>query len=185
MAERNSQSDASADAVNEPWSVFFARESPKLTRFVTGVLRDADAARDVAQIAFARLLERQDEVDPAARRAWLYRVALREALNQRRKAERGKRARERLFWLRATDGEGASVGDRAEREEERERVRQALEELPEAQRKVVEMRIYEGQTFAQIAEALNIPLGTALTRMRAALGRLRKTLGDDGETKTD
>jgi RNA polymerase sigma-70 factor (ECF subfamily) len=57
-------------------------------------------------------------------------------------------------------------------------VREAIERLTEDQRQVVRMRIYEEKTFAEIAEELGIPLGTALTRMRAALGRLRTELVD-------
>jgi RNA polymerase sigma-70 factor (ECF subfamily) len=41
------------------------------------------------------------------------------------------------------------------------------------------MRIYENKSFAQIAGELRIPLGTALTRMRAALGKLRLQLADE------
>jgi RNA polymerase sigma-70 factor (ECF subfamily) len=65
-------------------------------------------------------------------------------------------------------------------------VRAALEELPPEQRRVVRMRIYENQTFAEIARELNIPLGTALGRMRAALVKLRARLGckDAGEDQT-
>ena len=57
-----------------------------------------------------------------------------------------------------------------------ERMQQALEQLPVDQRRVVRMRIYEEKTFAVIAEELNIPLGTALGRMRVALSKLRIAL---------
>ena len=46
--------------------------------------------------------------------------------------------------------------------------------LPDKQRQIVHMRIYEEKTFAVIAEELDIPLGTALARMRTALAKLRK-----------
>jgi RNA polymerase sigma-70 factor, ECF subfamily len=51
-------------------------------------------------------------------------------------------------------------------------VRRALMELPSPQQQVVRMRIYEGKTFAVIAQELGIPLGTALGRMRTALQKL-------------
>ncbi|MBL8825420.1 MAG: hypothetical protein JNM18_00445, partial [Planctomycetaceae bacterium] len=55
-------------------------------------------------------------------------------------------------------------------------VRQAIEQLPAEQRQVVRLRIYENRTFAEIATALKLPLGTVLTRMQLALKKLKKAL---------
>src|SRR5262245_33354688 len=55
-------------------------------------------------------------------------------------------------------------------------VKSALERLPEEQRTVVNLRIYEEKTFAEIAATLDLPLGTVLTRMRLALQKLQQTL---------
>jgi RNA polymerase sigma-70 factor (ECF subfamily) len=52
-------------------------------------------------------------------------------------------------------------------------MRGAIELLPDEQQRIVRMRIYEQKTFAVISEELNIPLGTALSRMRSALAKLR------------
>ena len=65
-----------------------------------------------------------------------------------------------------------------------EGVRAAMDQLPRDQKTIVHMRIYEEKTFATIAEELDIPLGTALGRMRLAMKRLRSALeneqtGDD------
>jgi RNA polymerase sigma-70 factor (ECF subfamily) len=59
------------------------------------------------------------------------------------------------------------------------KVQEALADLPAEQRQVVRMRIYEEKTFATIAQELQIPLGTALGRMRTALIKLKKSLGSD------
>jgi RNA polymerase sigma-70 factor (ECF subfamily) len=64
----------------------------------------------------------------------------------------------------------------AERREEIEEVRRALADLPEAQRDVVQRRVYGDQTFATIAAELKCPLGTVLTRMRLALKNLARLL---------
>ena len=55
-------------------------------------------------------------------------------------------------------------------------VRRALDALPEAQREVVQRRVYGNQTFAAIATELGCPLGTVLTRMRLALKALSHLL---------
>jgi len=57
-------------------------------------------------------------------------------------------------------------------------VRRAVNELPVAQREVVELRQSGGLTFQQIADRLGRPLGTVLTQMRAALARIGAALED-------
>ena len=66
--------------------------------------------------------------------------------------------------------------DRMSSAELSEKVRQALKQIPVEQQEVVRLRIYEGMKFAEIAERTGVPLGTVLTRMRLALGRLWKAL---------
>jgi RNA polymerase sigma-70 factor (ECF subfamily) len=55
-------------------------------------------------------------------------------------------------------------------------VRRAIDDLPPAQRDVVELRHQRGLTFQQIADRLHRPLGTVLTQMRAALARISAAL---------
>ncbi len=145
-----------------------------MQRFLVGLLRDAHLASDVLQATFAKLVEQGREVQEESRRAWLYRVAYREAMLVRRRQAVDDAARQRAAWSREAAGESAeSLLLQAETVEQ---VRRAIEELPAEQRRVVRMRIYEDKTFTVIAEELGIPLGTALGRMRAALKKLRARL---------
>lgn len=63
------------------------------------------------------------------------------------------------------------------RSERRQALRKAVDDLPEAQREVVTLRLSTDLKFEQIAALLDVPLGTVLSRMHAAVQRLRKTLG--------
>jgi RNA polymerase sigma-70 factor (ECF subfamily) len=67
----------------------------------------------------------------------------------------------------------------AARREETHTVRAALQELPEDQRRVIELAYYGGYTHSEIAEALGAPIGTVKGRMRLGLGKLRGVLGGE------
>ncbi len=151
----------------------YRQEARRLHYFVLGVLRDSQWAADVVQIAFARLLERP-ELDAAARRNWLYKVAYREALDQLRR--RRRQGRMHLSKARSSATEPPGVETPLVQQELVQRVQVALDALPEAQRQVVHMRIYQGKTFAAIAQELGVPLGTVLGRMHAAVKKLRRSL---------
>ncbi len=72
---------------------------------------------------------------------------------------------------------GDDAPDRAADEERRRALRAAVAELPESLREIVVLRLASGLKFEEIAELLHIPLGTALSRMHAAIQRLREMLG--------
>jgi len=64
--------------------------------------------------------------------------------------------------------------------EQIDQVRQAVEQLPEPDREVLYMRYTAGMSFAEIAEALDKPLGTVLARGHRALAKLRKLIEEEG-----
>lgn len=146
----------------------------ELERFLRGVLRDAATAADCLQATFTKLMERGHESRPESRRAWLFKVAFQEAMLAKRKAATGDRVLRKSAWSKNLGSEPADAN--AFRKETIELVRQALDGLPTEQRRVVWMRIYEEKPFAEIAQELQIPIGTALGRMRTALIKLRKAL---------
>lgn len=61
----------------------------------------------------------------------------------------------------------------------KERVREAISQLPEDQKEALQMAYFKGYTHRQIAEVLDQPLGTVKTRIRLAMGKLRKILIDE------
>lgn len=75
--------------------------------------------------------------------------------------------------------EVAGPDERVLSSERRAAVRRAIATLPEPQREVVVLRYYDGLRFRQIAERLDLPLGTVLARMHRAAGRLHGALENE------
>ncbi len=153
-----------------------SRHGAELERFLTAVLRDPQLAGDAMQNALVKMVERGHTAQEETRKAWLFRVAYNEALLLRRRQATGDNVLRRIAATAARQAESADQP--ILRTEVVERVRQALADLSAEQRTIVRMRIYEQKTFKVIANELQIPLGTALSRMRAALGQLRNRLDD-------
>ena len=155
----------------------YVEHGEELRRFLHGILRDAQLTSDVLQATFVKMAERGHQTREESRKAWLFRVAFHEAMAFRRREAVGDKVVRRLAWH--TNGSSAAAEEPLVRFESVQAVREALEQLPPDQRQVVRMRMYEEKTFAVISKELNIPLGTALGRMRAAMMKLRAALEGD------
>lgn len=148
----------------------------ELYRFLLGVTRNPETAGDVMQAAFAKALEVGHDARPEAFKGWLFRVAFHEALAVRRREKTGERAVQHLAEIGRAAAERPELG--LIRGETIAAVQRAIESLPRDQRDVVIARMYGDRTFAEIAREARVPLGTVLTRMRLALEKLRKALGE-------
>ena len=147
----------------------------ELCRFLVGVVGEMSLAQDLVQIAFRKLVEVGHETEADRRKAWLFQVAYREALAHRRRNATRKKILEQLQTAPTTLDEHAAEASLL-RQETAQTVRDAIRELSPDLQQIVRMRIYDDKTFAQIAEELEIPLGTALGRMRNAMNKLRSKL---------
>jgi RNA polymerase sigma-70 factor (ECF subfamily) len=144
------------------------------------VIGDARAAEDVSQDVFVSFWERPGAFDPArgSLRTWLGTLTHRRAVDHVRREEAGRRRAERD----ATRAVAApDVEEMATALLTAERVRAALDELPEGQRRAVQLAYFGGRTYRQVAETLGIPEGTAKSRMRLALRRIADALEADGD----
>lgn len=164
-------------------AALYIEHGEELRRFLQGLLRDAQLAADVLQATFVKMSERGHQTRAESRKAWLFRVAYHEAMAIRRREAVGDKVIRHVAEQVAqhvpawhTNGAAGPAGDPLVRVEAMQAVQAALDELPPEQRQVVRMRIHEEKTFAVIAQELNIPLGTALARMRSALIKLRARL---------
>lgn len=145
-----------------------------LFRFVmtlTGVEADA---KDVLQEIFLRLAKRSQKErlhDPAA---WLFRAARNLVTDHARRRSVRERALDRIS--RTLEDEAPSYPRTTEEGLSPAVVAAAVASLPEEQRAIVHLKIWEEMTFARIAEVLEISPNTAASRYRYAMERLRTAL---------
>jgi RNA polymerase sigma-70 factor (ECF subfamily) len=164
------------DLPGDPCRELFDELAGGLRSFLRNRLRQESDVDDCLQIVFVKMLESIDGVAPAARRAWVFRVAANEAARWwRSEASRGRMLEKHAVDL--TDSNEPI--DRVILTENAQQLEHALLTLPAVYREVVSLRIHDNKTFQEIAELLDIPLGTALTRMRRALDRLRTEIDQD------
>jgi RNA polymerase sigma-70 factor (ECF subfamily) len=140
------------------------------------VVGEATEAEDVVQEAFVALWRQADKLDASrgSLRSLLLTIVHRRAVDAvRRRAGRPSVLLESLEPLPSGAPDPLEVSSVAE---EQRLVQRALAELPQDQRKAVELTYFGGLTIAEMAEREGIPLGTAKSRLRLALDRMRKSL---------
>lgn len=147
-----------------------------------GMLQDGPLAEEVTQDVFTTLWLKASTYQPERGRvySWLMTIAHNRVLDELRRVRRAQRV------TVPGDGEGDISAVAAARDVPTEaeivqrldngRVRDALQALPEEQRRVVVMAYYQGYSHTEIAGLLSQPLGTVKTRMRLALQKLRAVL---------
>ena len=140
-------------------------------------------AEDVVQEAFLSLWRSGARYDRGrgSVRAWVLGIVHNRAIDSLRRRTVRDRGRvsdagieERVAAPERTDVEVA-------RRDEAREVRDALEQLPDEQRRAIELAYFGGLTHVQIASMLELPVGTIKGRMRLGLAKMRMTLGDPEE----
>ena len=138
--------------------------------------RDATEAEDLVQETYVRATRAANRLDSDPNlKGWLFVIMRNAWLNQVRHKNAGP------LFVDLDSSE--SIGDAQDnphvvylRKLEREQVREAIENLPEAYREIVLLRDIEGFTYQEIATVLDCPAGTVMSRLGRARGRLRKLL---------
>ena len=151
------------------WEQWLAEQAPRLLLFARQQSRSEADAQDLVQEAVIEAWRRRKLPEPPSLPlvfATIRRRAVDLARSTERRANREARTLEEIavHWFDTTA-------------EERERTRlieQAMRSLPEIYREAVTLKIWGGLTFAEIAEALQIPANTAASRYRYGIDELRK-----------
>jgi RNA polymerase sigma-70 factor (ECF subfamily) len=144
------------------FDAFYREHGPRLEAFLRQVVGNRQAAEDVLQETFAQIWRRPNGFAPerGTLRAYLFGAAR-------------KRAAE---WWRKRDPPNAAAPDDSSacKTETSSLVDDAFKRLPQEQRTLLWLREVEGHSYAELAEILEIPVGTVRSRLFAAREELRK-----------
>lgn len=145
-------------------------------RTAFAITRDERVAEDVVQECFIRLYTYAASVDPGRPlRPWLYRVTVN--LSYDWSSQRHVRPLDDILeWISGLAGSFPAPDRRAEEQETTRMVREVVAELPPLHRAVVVLFYMENLSLEEIANVLDLPVGTVKSRLHYARGRLREML---------
>jgi RNA polymerase sigma-70 factor (ECF subfamily) len=149
----------------------YEQHAPAILRYLRRWVGPADTAEDLLQETFVQALRRpQSLAEASSPRGWLFGIARNLANN--------------LLRRRRNTGELPSgVPGPAESPEDPRlaRVRDLIARLPGPQREALQLRLTDGLSYEEIAQAMQIPIGTVRSRLHNAVERLREGLADAEE----
>jgi RNA polymerase sigma-70 factor (ECF subfamily) len=165
------------------------RYQRKVYAIAHGMVKDRDAAEDIAQEAFVRVHRYMDHFKgDSSFYTWLYRITSNLAIDHLR----SHKARGEVFDEASREGEsdslpemgvlgtrlGTSPQKSALRRELAEKMEEALAKLPEKHREILVLRELDGMSYEDLARVLKIPKGTVMSRLFHARAKMQKLLLD-------
>ena len=147
------------------------------------VLRDPSMAEEVAQDVLLEVWQKAPNYERSLGKAssWVLVTAHRRAIDRVR-SEQARRNRDAQAGRANLEVPFDSTADATINQQESSQVRQNLGNLTDAERAVIALAYFGGHTYREVAEMLDLPLGTVKTRMRSGLNRLRESMsGDDDD----
>ena len=154
---------------------------PRLRRFarvLTGTIADAD---DVVQASLEKAMLNLDQWQPGTRLdSWLFRIARNTWVDDRRRAHNSKGHDDIGEMIDLAGDNGVTV---VEASDEARMVRAAVDRLPPEQRDVVALVMLEEFSYREAADALDLPIGTVMSRLSRAKATLAKMLTAEGSVQ--
>jgi RNA polymerase sigma-70 factor (ECF subfamily) len=172
LLRRSARGDESA------FAALYDATAPRVHGLVLRVVRDPAQAEEVSQEAYLEIWRTASRFDASRGNAlsWLMTIAHRKSVDRVRSAEAATR-RDVTYHRESIPVDRDVTVEAATASMEAGRVRQALNTLTLSQREALELAYFGGYTHTEVASMLDLPLGTAKTRIRDGLIRLRDAMG--------
>ena len=160
------------------FAAFYDATSARAYGLTLRVMRNPAHAEEVAQEAYldAWRHSARYEASKGSAAGWLLTIVHRKAVDRVRSVESAT-ARDETWNRETTPVDHDQTAEEAHSSLEATRVRNAVATLTEVQRQAVELTYFGGYTHTEVAALLDVPLGTAKTRIRDGLIRLRDLMG--------
>jgi RNA polymerase sigma-70 factor (ECF subfamily) len=151
------------------------RWQERIQRVAYRYFNSYDDAMEITQQTFIKVYQKADSLnDPRKFRAWIYRIATNLCLDETNRA-----GRQKMSHLSEEADESSiktTIGDVEQQLHQKETgaiLHEAFQQIPDSQRIIIIMKEYEGLTFKEISDVLDIPESTAKSRMYYGLKKLR------------
>ncbi|WP_226682319.1 RNA polymerase sigma factor [Sutcliffiella horikoshii] len=174
-----------AEGDQAAFEAFVHRYHVPIHQYTERLLKDSKKAEDVVQETFIRLLKQlKSKQIPTYPKAWLYRVASNICKDYWRSAQYRSEdtAKEEMP---VTVDQQASVIEIYERQETRKEMLASLKSLSESQQQIVTLRFYQDMKLKEIADILDLPLGTVKSNLFHALKKLKGVLSKEAEKEAE
>lgn len=169
------------DKDRRAFKALFGYFAPRVKAYLMRTGSDPTQAEEVAQEVMVTVWRRSETFDPAQASAatWVFTVARNRRIDLIRKERRPQVDPDDPTLPASLVPTAAVESDVVvDRQKTAVRLRDAIADLPDDQRRLVEMAYYDDKPHSQIAEECGLPLGTVKSRIRLALGRLRRSAAD-------
>ena len=167
-----------AHADRSAFAELFAYYAPRVKSYLARLGADAALAEEITQDVMVTVWRKAVQFDPAQASVstWIFRIARNRRIDLYRRARKPALSPHEPMVLPAA---AEAPEARVEAADVETRVREALTSLPDEQRLLLQLAYYEGLTHREIADRLELPLGTVKSRIRLAFARMRGKLGDE------
>jgi RNA polymerase sigma-70 factor, ECF subfamily len=162
----------------EAFATFYDRHSRPAYSLAYRMMGERQAAEDLVQDAFLKVWRSAASyrADRGSVRTWLLSIVHNRGIDQLRSHASRRRTQEKIE-ASAPKSQPSEAFAQSWRNSQGEQVREALGTLPKEQLKIVELAYFSGYTHVEIAELLDLPLGTVKGRMRLGLKKIRDYFG--------
>ena len=159
------------------FATLFSYFAPRIKSFLLRLGTDMSTAEELSQEAMIMVWRRAETFDPsqAGASTWIFTIARNKRIDRLRKD--GRPLPDMLDPAMMPEQPETGL-DAVNRNEEEDKLRQAMKKLPEEQAKMIFAAYYEEKSHREIAEESGLPLGTVKSRIRLALTRLRANLDE-------